>query len=219
MCHASCTVAGTPLTGSISFAGMIRRSGQLEAALAASQADAKAISVRLTKLESQRSTTKARLSAAAKQHRRRRRQHGSLIKALSRSDGQKAALQQKALQLQQLLTSLMDMSRSMQQANSDMGSEMQLLKAELGKVQDQLAALQVMAEAPSREAGTLKGAEVAVNDKDMNKTLKQVRLCGDLPSGFARMCSGVSSFTLASLTCLLAHSLTVLWYLSVLCRA
>lgn len=179
MSHASCTAAKTRLSGSTSFTftGMIVRTGQLEAALAASQADAKAISLRLMQLGSQSSTTKARLSTAAKQRRRLSRQHGSLIKALRRSDKQKATLQQKAVQLRQLLSSLMDMSHSMQQANNSMGSEMQLLKAELGKVQDQLAALQTRAEAPPTEAGVGKGAEVVANDKGVNKTLQQVRPC------------------------------------------
>ena len=156
------------------FAGLLKHAGQLEAALAASQADVQAIKTLLVQQESQHSASKASTSTAAKQHRRLTKQHASLKKALRHSDRQKTALQQKAVQLQQLLNTLMDMSRSMQQANSSMGSEMQLLRAELAKIQDQLAALQKKAESPMIKSGVEEEVDVAAGGSSRKQTLKQV---------------------------------------------
>ena len=191
------------LTGNAVFTGLVQRTGRLETSLAVSQADAKAICYRLVQLESQHSTVKARLSTAGKQRRRLTRQHAGLKKAIRRSDRQKAALQHEAVQLQQLLTSVMDMGCSMQQANSSMGTEMQLLRAELDKIQDQLAALQNKAESPLIKAGVGKGMEVAADDKGMSQTLKQVRPCISWLSGCTRMCCRICMVILASLACLL----------------
>ena len=162
------------LTGNALSAGLIKRAGQLEAALAASQADVRTIKKGLVRQESQHSASRCSMSTAAKQHRRLTRQHASLKKALRRSDRQKAVLQQKAVQLQQLLTSVMDMGCSMQQANSSMGTEMQLLGAELGKIQDQLATLHKHAESTKIKAGVEEEVDDAAGGTSTKQTLKQV---------------------------------------------
>lgn len=181
------------------FAGLVKRTGQLQAALAASQADLQTIKNLLVQQKSQHSATKASMNTAATQHRRLTRQYASLKKALRRSNRQKADLQQKAVQLQQLSSSLMDMSHSMQQVNSDMGSEMQLLRAEVSKLQDQLSALHRRAASPQIKAGVGEAVEVAAGGASMKQTLKQVRAAHD--AGCARMCCDLQSSLTHSFAC------------------
>ena len=186
------------LTVNALFAGLVGRTGQLEAALAASQADVQKI-CNLLAQNHQNSATKDRVKTATRKHRRLTRQHASLQKALRCSDRQKAALQQKAVQLQQLLNTFMDMSRSMQQANSDMGSEMQLLRAELGKLQDELAALHRRSESTQIKTAAGEAAEVAAGGTSTKQAFEQVRAGQD--AGLAVTCN------IVSVACLLAYPL------------
>ena len=195
------------LTDNALFAGLVKRTGQLEAALVASQADVQNISHLLVQQKHQSFATKATVKAATKQHKRLTRQHASLKKALGRSDRQKAALQQKAVQLKQLLSALMVMSDSMQHANSNIVSEMQLLRSELGKLQDQLAALHRHTDSPQIKAAGWEAAEVAGDGIGIKQPFKQVRAGQD--AGRTSMCC-VLQYCLTWLACLLADALAYL---------
>ena len=58
------------LTDNALFAGLVERTGQLEAALAASQADVQNISHLLVQQKHQNSATKASVKTATKQHKK-----------------------------------------------------------------------------------------------------------------------------------------------------
>ena len=151
--------------------------GRLEAALAASQANAKTIDklgTRLMQLRCQHSATKAGTIRLARQHSRLSRQHACLQKAHRRGERQKAALQQKALQLKQLFGTLIDMGSSMQEVNNSMSHEVQLIRAEFTQIQGQLAALHSQAESPRIKAGSGMEAEVVAGGTSTKGPFKQV---------------------------------------------
>ena len=189
------------LTNNAPFAGVVKRTGQLEAALAASQADVQNISHLLVQQKHQNSATKASIKTATEQHKKLTRRHASLKKAFGCSD------KQKAVQLKQLLSTLVVMSDSMQHANSNIVSKMQLLRSELGKLQDQLAALHRHTDSPQIKAADWEAAEVAGDGIGIKQPFKQVRAGQD--AGRTSMCC-VLQYCLTWLACLLADALAYL---------
>ncbi|KAL3152892.1 hypothetical protein ABBQ38_012199 [Trebouxia sp. C0009 RCD-2024] len=172
--------------------GLLRRTGRLEAALAASQAHAQYLSVhtlkeletRLSQASSRHSASKARLARAAKQQRRLSKQHASLRKAHRRAERQKTTLQQKAVQLRQLLTAIVSLGSSMQQTQHSMAAQIGQVKAELARVERQMQALHKEGEAAEKIRADfgekLGGAAAGANS--VKKTLKQVKDDGAGPS-------------------------------------
>ncbi|KAL3136282.1 hypothetical protein ABBQ32_007289 [Trebouxia sp. C0010 RCD-2024] len=171
--------------------GLLRRTGRLEAALAASQAHARYLSVqtlkelktRLSQASSRHLATKTRLARAAKQQRRPIKQHASLRKAHRRAKRQKTTLQQKAVQLKQLLTAMLRLGSSMQQTQHSMAAQIEQVKAELARVRRQMQASHKEGEAAETiraDFGEKGGA--AAGGNSVKKALKQVKHDGAAPS-------------------------------------
>ena len=169
----------------VTSADLLWRIVRLEAALAASQTHAQQhlsvktleeLDSRMAQLRARNAATKARLAKAAKQQRRLSRQHVSLRKAHRRAERQKATLQQKAVQLKQLLTAMLGLGSSMQRTHNSMTAQVEQIKGEMARVERQLQALHIQAEVAKTIKADFGGqAGAAAGDTSVKKSVKQVR--------------------------------------------